>query len=107
MEKILTDEQINALPEFEEVICACSDGGHNMDEILPFARAVEKAILESPVIKQAVEDSKRLQWFIDNEGTIQRYSNGKHQVFWYASNETKWYDNPRDAIDEAMKGGDE
>jgi hypothetical protein len=101
MQKVLSDAQITAIADDCHIL---KDAPTSL--IIHFAREIERVTLWNEPVKQAVEDSKRLQWFIDNEGTIQHYTNGKHQVFWGTNDETTWYDNPRDAIDEARKDSD-
>jgi hypothetical protein len=65
---------------------------------------VRQIMLESTAIKQALEDSKRLQWLIDNDAYVLSHPFQRHQVV-YNDKMTKEFDSARDAIDEARKDG--
>jgi hypothetical protein len=78
--------------------------GCTFDALIAMIDASKKA-LELPTIAQALEDSKRLDWIIDNEAKIIASSDVEYSVWIGAYSEDGSFNSPRDAIDEARKDG--
>ena len=95
-ETILTDDAIHNLIVDFEVECDCGIETYPVDNIAPFARAIEQAILQSQELQALKRDKERLDWLavVDNRiGNVQLpracVERNPHSL--------------RDAIDEAME----
>ena len=95
-ETILTDDTIHNLIVDFEIECDCGIETYPVDNIVPFARAIEQAVLQSPEVQALKRDKERLDWLADPKNNL-----GKVQLPRICVER-----NPhslRDAIDAAME----
>lgn len=69
-EKILTDDAIHKLIADLEIDCDCGIEAYPVDNIVPFARAIEQAVLQSPEVQALKRDKERLDWLADPKNNI-------------------------------------
>lgn len=67
-EKILTDDAIHKLIVDLEIECDCGIETYPVDNIVPFARAIEQVILQSPEMQALRKDAERYRWLRDGNG---------------------------------------
>ena len=58
-ETVLTDDAIHNLVVDFEIECDCGIETYPVDNIVPFARAIEQAVFQSPEIQALRKDAKR------------------------------------------------
>lgn len=67
---ILTDDAIHKLIVDLEIECDCGIETYPVDNIGPFARAIEQAVLQSPEVKALKRDKERIDWLADPQNNI-------------------------------------
>lgn len=95
-ETILTDDTIHTLIVDFEIECDCGIETYPVDNIVPFSRAIEQSVLQSPEIQSLKRDKERLDWLADPKNNI---SNVQLLTACVERNQHGL----RDAIDEAME----
>lgn len=108
-EKILTDDMIHNLIADFEIECDCGIETNPVDNIVPFARAIEQAVLQSPKVRALRKDAERIQFVADKDCMfdirIQADGTTKYRLGWNAGIkwQDNWFDSPSAAIDAAME----